>query len=404
MQPLSALDPRLSLTQYVHTAWTQSEGGLIPGVNALAQTADGYLWIGTRQGLWRFDGMRFTRWTPMDGETLADSRIAALAPSGSGGLWIGTFRGLQRLEKGHLSSYGGVSPLTAGMITALRQDGAGQLWIGSAQSNVPVLSVLNGNVATVVQTGQVLSLSAAPDHAIGALTPAGLSVCRLQEGRYQCRPEEAGMFHGAESASGQTKKTSIRIRTVLRDRDGNVWVGTGGQGLYILRGATLEHFSRKNGLSSDEVIALVEDHEGNIWAGTSNGIDRFRDPKAARWSTVQGLAGNSILAVCASRAGDLWVSSVGGALDRLRDGVVRHYRGLQPGSGEVLSLFEAKDGSLWAGTMRACSAWLETTSRGYPRSLMRRSTASWRWPKMPPVRYGWLTKRTDLAPCGMVRL
>src|SRR5689334_13200132 len=58
-----ALDPRLSLSQYIHTNWLQNEGAPLPAVNAITQTADGYLWLGTSQGLWKFDGLRFTRWT-----------------------------------------------------------------------------------------------------------------------------------------------------------------------------------------------------------------------------------------------------------------------------------------------------------------------------------------------------
>ena len=70
------LDPRLALSQYVHTGWTQNEGAPIPGINALAQTADGYLWLGTWHGLWRFDGLRFTLWTAAAGEGLDDEGAA----------------------------------------------------------------------------------------------------------------------------------------------------------------------------------------------------------------------------------------------------------------------------------------------------------------------------------------
>src|SRR5690348_1230645 len=96
--PAKALDPRLSLTQYIHTSWLLSEGEQFPNTNSLAQTADGYLWLGTWQGLWRFDGLRLTRWTPPPGETL-DEAVLAMTPSSTGGLWIGTRQGLQKLER-----------------------------------------------------------------------------------------------------------------------------------------------------------------------------------------------------------------------------------------------------------------------------------------------------------------
>jgi len=346
-----ALDPRLSLAQYVHTSWTQSEGALIPGIDALAQTADGYLWLGTWQGLWRFDGLRFTRWTPAAGERLADKMVTALAASATGGLWIGAPHGLQRLEQGHLNQYTGRYGLTQGMITALWQDAAGRLWLGAAQSNIPVLSVLDGNAVTVLQKAEVLSFSVEADGAIRANTVGGFYVCGVSDRRYLCKPEAAGFERDMARQSVQWKSPANVIRSVLRDRDGNVWIGTLGHGLYLFRHGSVERFSRLEGLSSDEVEALLEDREGNIWVGTSNGIDRFRDPKVARWSTMQGLAGNYILAVCATRAGDLWVSSMGGGLDRLRGERARQYGGrMGLGKGEVLSIFEDSGQTLWAAT------------------------------------------------------
>jgi ligand-binding sensor domain-containing protein len=65
--PATALDPRLSLRQYVHTSWTKMEGKPLPAVSALAQTTDGYLWLGTDDGLLRFDGLRFSAQGPEGG-------------------------------------------------------------------------------------------------------------------------------------------------------------------------------------------------------------------------------------------------------------------------------------------------------------------------------------------------
>src|SRR5258708_6481546 len=84
------LDPTKSLTQYLHTSWSQRDGLNLPPVAALAQTADGYLWLGTQKGLWRFDGVRFLPWQPRVGEALPVEDIWCLRAALDGGLWIGT--------------------------------------------------------------------------------------------------------------------------------------------------------------------------------------------------------------------------------------------------------------------------------------------------------------------------
>src|SRR6185503_20825042 len=89
-EPARALDPSKSLTQYRHTAWLVRDG-MLPGTpRVIAQTTDGYLWIGTERGLVRFDGVTFSPWTASAGPQLPDPDIMALKGSRDGGLWIGT--------------------------------------------------------------------------------------------------------------------------------------------------------------------------------------------------------------------------------------------------------------------------------------------------------------------------
>jgi len=89
----------------LHAGWTQEEGIALPAINALAQTTDGYLWLGTTAGLVRFDGMRFVRWEPPPGEKLPDPGIVYLLASGDGGLWISTQHTVSRLDRGRLMRY-----------------------------------------------------------------------------------------------------------------------------------------------------------------------------------------------------------------------------------------------------------------------------------------------------------
>src|SRR5260370_31721099 len=87
-----ALDPSLDLSQYAHTAWKVREGFAKGSILSIAQTPDGYLWLGTELGLLRFDGVRVVPWQPPNGEQLPSNYILFLLVSQDGTLWIGTFK------------------------------------------------------------------------------------------------------------------------------------------------------------------------------------------------------------------------------------------------------------------------------------------------------------------------
>ena len=123
----AALDPSLDLTQYVHTAWTARDG-LRGSVRSIVQTPDGYLWMGTEFGLVRFDGVRFTPWSPPPGQHLPSTEILSLLASRDGTLWIGTLEGLASWKDGRITRY----PEIEGGVYALLEDHEGTVWAGAA--------------------------------------------------------------------------------------------------------------------------------------------------------------------------------------------------------------------------------------------------------------------------------
>ncbi len=378
-----AAPPGLSLMQYIHTSWTQMEGSVMPGVEAVAQTSDGYLWLGTAQGLIRFDGLRFIPWTPPAGEQLPSQAIKSLTASAGGGLWIGTQSGIGRLRDGHLVPYAAGNGLAGQTIVTMLEDRAGRLWAGSSQRTAAGLILIEkGSVTTYGRESglpalQIRSLFQDRGGALWVGTEAGFcrwngsraGPCRLTHPGYAIRSISgdaegrlflAGMTKGIlrfadnrlEPIGGPLPDGITNVETLLRDHKGNLWVGTINQGLFCLRNGQVEHFTRRDVLSSDSIAALFEDREENLWVGTPNGLDRLREPKVARWSTRDGLSGNLITAVCATREGDVWVAAVGGGLNRLHDNRVTKYA---PGAGlpqaTILSLYEDGNGTLWMGTV-----------------------------------------------------
>lgn len=393
--PAWALDPDRRISQYGHKAWRISDGDLSSEPYRITQTRDGFLWIGTADGLLRFDGARFVRWSPPDGPPDGKDRqapVAALLGARDGSLWIGRLGHLSQWANGRLTDYpvtGGVVSLfqrrngeiwfgciqcTGGMralcrvgregvqcpeglddigyVYALAEDRQGNLWVGgtaglsrwasgrSRQFKIPGLNKGLSGVTGVVTAGDGSVW-------VGIATPGeGRGLQRLVEGTW--KPFEAPGLAGS----------SLTVTALFADRNGDLWVGTFAQGLYRIQGAEVEHFERKDGLSGDSVRRFYEDREGNLWVATSKGLDRFRDLAVATFSTLEGLSTEEVDSVLATRDGTVWIGG-GESMDALRDGAISSFRA---GSGLpgtlVASLLEDHAGRLWVGTEQTLS-WLD---------------------------------------------
>ena len=127
--PASALDPNLRITQYRHAAWRLQDGAFASAPNAVAQTADGYIWIGTGSGLVKYDGARFSPWSPPAARNLSGAIIYSMHASSDGTLWIGTAPDSSSWKNGQLQEH------VAGRINSILEDRKGRIWI--ARSRVP---------------------------------------------------------------------------------------------------------------------------------------------------------------------------------------------------------------------------------------------------------------------------
>jgi ligand-binding sensor domain-containing protein/two-component sensor histidine kinase len=378
-----AVNPNLSLDQYLHTSWTQEEGSALPPIQAIAQAADGYLWLGTSNGLIRFDGMRFTEWTAPAGMALPNSNISCLVPASGGGLWAGTRGGLCRIDRGRVIRYRSLDKLPCGVMASLAEDRSGRLWILntcptsnllaalSADDSLQIFGVRDGlpggrlralyedrqgnlwigtsdaicqwspgKPANCSQTPALSAISIAEtgDGAMAIADDVRSQIFRFWQGKLQPetpRIPDAAFMRGA----------------MLGDRDGNIWIGTLGQGLLRLRNGRVDRLTRTQGLSNNLVAGIVEDREGDIWIATAGGVDRIRDPKVQMYSTRNGLSSDLIDTVYGADDGGIWIGTAGGGIDRLDGERVAHYSAGagQPGS-VVASMFEDQPGKLWVGT------------------------------------------------------
>ena len=384
------LDPRAAITQYAHIPWRVGERGLEASPQSIAQTNDGYIWIGTRRQLYRFDGLQFI---PLpDPETniphVEDTRFLFAASDGA--LYIssrsyGVFRGKDgRVQKiGDNKAYPGpfaedssgtlwftpgrydndhsicqiahleehcVNESEDGPFAGLLLEQGGGRWLGGENRLVhwvpgqsPQVFPLPGKSRT--SSKMVVAITKSKDGTI----LAGVEDGGGNEGLVYLRQNKVQDYI-VPGLDGRR----VRVRSLFTDPAGGLWIGTSGDGLYRITGSRVDHFSSRDGLTGDVVNQIFEDHEGSIWIVTPQGLDQFYCPPVLTYGEHEGLIGASIKAVAATRPGDeVWAGGLDGLyiLDASGSRPVR--RRTIPEIGSVGDLYRDIAGTMWvAGDRR----------------------------------------------------
>ena len=316
--PLYGIDRDRSLDQLYHTGWTYAEGA--PGeVNALAQTTDGYLWLGTATGLFRSDGIRFEPYKPQSGEAFPQRSVISLFAVPDGGLWVGyRYGGVSFIKNGTVTDYGTEEGLPSRAVLAFARDLEGRIWIAAGKGG---LARLGDSRWTKIGTDWGFAGAADTvfvDHAgtIWVGTPTGVAF--LLKGGHQFQIAAQGLTlvkNFAESSDGTLWMAEqgygvrpvplpgkrlgpavfVGSQAITIDNQGSLWITTLGSGIrrvpypehlhqsqvrgpsaWQFHNSEVEAFTQQNGLTSDFIYCVLQDREGNVWIGTSGGLDRFR--------------------------------------------------------------------------------------------------------------------------------
>jgi signal transduction histidine kinase/ligand-binding sensor domain-containing protein len=372
-----ALDRALDVSQYAHTGWKVRESFFKGAVHAIAETPDGYLWLGTDFGLLRFDGVRSITWQPAGDQHLPSETIMSLLAAHDGSLWIGTLQGLVIWKNGKLERQQELAGLA---IMTLLEDREGTVWAGAygvpkgklcaihgarvechgedgslGDGAINLYEDSKGGVWSGVRTGlwkwkpgapKFYPIPGEPDgiRGIGEDDDGALLIGvsgglrRFVDGRIERYPplQNAPKFHAEK---------------LLRDHDGALWVATTDHGLVHIHQGKLDVFGRADGLTAEYARNLFESHEGAIWVATLNGLDRFRQFAVATLSLGQGLSNATVPVVLADKDGSVWLSTFGG-LDRWEKGKIVAYgehggmlNGMPPNS-----MFQDHSGRIWVST------------------------------------------------------
>jgi len=364
-------------------------------VQALAQTRDGFVWLGTESGLVRFDGNAFVLFDQNSKPALPGNDVRCLLAANDGALWIGTSDGLARLKDGVVRTFTTSNGLPSNSIRSVHQGQQDAVIVSTTDGEIGV----DGTRIVPLQNDRLQGPSALYQVDMGNSVRAVVNkttVEIMQNGRNQhwtlgkefpgtriqtaYADREGGLWIGTNGglvrwASGKIDRFPVTdplaaasILAFLEDREGNIWVGTETSGLHILRDERFRTLGTRDGLSSDATTTVVEDAAGVLWVGTSgNGLNGFTQngstvTKVKTLTVREGLSSDVILSLAAAPNGDLWVGTPDG-LNRVRNGAVSSFTSADGLPDDFIrSLLVDADGTLWIGTRRGLAHWATSGS------------------------------------------
>ena len=398
-----------ALRHYLRQTWQTAEGLPQNSVRTIAQTPEGYLWLGTAEGLVRFDGQRFTVYDRTSTPALPSGNINSLAVGADGALWIGFRRhGLARLHLGRLTRWTTAEGLSGDEIVSLVTTADGSVWAAAAREGLNRIrdgriTIYRREQGLPDNDGYVLATAARGGVFLGTATGAA-HVSDSGVKPFSLIDEEGptpvmailessagdlwlGTQRGLWHLDGEHRRRygkadglpSDDVTALAAGRGGTVWIGMRSGGLARLRDGRFESYAIEDGLPNDFVRALYEDRERNLWVGTNGGgVSRLRDTPFRTVSTREGLPADMVRAVFESRDGGMWVGTPAHGLTRLLDGTVTRWttRDGLPVDG-ISMIGESRDGAMWIGTpnglirMRGRSRTRYTTASGLPHNNVR---------------------------------
>jgi signal transduction histidine kinase/ligand-binding sensor domain-containing protein len=363
-------------TVWLNRSWQSADGLPDDSVVGVAQTPDGYLWVGTAGGLMRFDGMRFQQFRLETLEGVPNRVVRAMMCDQHGSLWLGMDRGpiicistnsntepqiFTNVPDARASiiaedaqgavwvtyTEGGITRIQNGQTTVFRPDSG---WPTLGTSSIATdadgrLWFARGNQAGIFHDGEFQTLFALHDNVtcINQRSGGGLWICtarQLLEANVDGPPKVFLQFPPALARSGP--------QTLLQDHTGAIWIGTAANGVFRVSGTNVEVVPS----SYFDVHCFAEDREGDIWAGTDGGgLERLRPRIIELLGLQNGLPNESIRATCQDTNGTIWVTTQNGLIARQKNG---EWETLEKETDSVNGLVScvaaALDGGIWIGT------------------------------------------------------
>ncbi len=372
-----ALDPAQPLSAHAYQIWRSEDGLLQDTVSALVESRDGFLWIGTEAGLVRFDGATFDHYSRLSLPRFEHNDIQCLAEGTDGAIWIGTAEpGLYRFHRGEVRALGPAEGLPDRPIRRLFRDRKGTLW--AAPEEGPLLRFDGSRFQIVPSDAARLRIRVLTEDAEGTLWvgTTGSGLWRLREGRLVLAALTAGEISALEvQADGQilvgTRSQGLMVLvegrleapawarrlpprpicSLMRDRQGSLWIGLEQGGLFRLNPEGRLESSPSPLGTRWSPLSLLEDSSGALWAGSEDRGLRVIYPVPFQPLPVVGADPEEpAWMVCQDNHGTVWCLTGDQALGRVQQGRVELVRPSLPSGSPISCLWPRRRGGLWIGT------------------------------------------------------
>jgi ligand-binding sensor domain-containing protein/signal transduction histidine kinase len=318
-------------------SWQRETGMPRGAVRALAQTRDGYLWLGADDGVARFDGVRFVSFDLS--QFARGGGVRALWGDSQGALWIGfASNGLVRYVDGSFTLFTASDGLPTNNITALTEDSSGRIWIGTERG----LRLWQEGRITPIGGTEMLR-----DEPITAL-------CRDASGTMWIGVGGMGIFRFQAGALTRVSDPEIdalsrRSHCLLLDRNDRIWLGAGDDFVLCWESGQWRRFRIPRHSATPFVTSLAEQPDGTVWAGSrSEGLFQFKEGKLTPVNAIAGSLDNRVTALFVDREGHLWIGRDSGLSRLLREQLFTLGQGEGLGFGAVNGLAEVAPGVIWA--------------------------------------------------------
>jgi ligand-binding sensor domain-containing protein/signal transduction histidine kinase len=323
---------------FTFRSWQSEQGLPQDRVRALTQTSDGYIWVGTDDGVARFDGARFLSFGLPEG--LPNGPVRTLFGDSQGSLWIGTIgEGLMQWQKGHLTRFTMANGLPSDSVGAVVEDNDGRIWIGTEAG----LALYEG--------GHLAKFDAAREFLGKPIT----ALFKDYQGTIWLGATGVGVFEFHDGKFVPLEDSAVKEllqdpHCLLVTRSGQIWIGAGDDFVLCRDGNEWRPYQIPRHLARSYISSLAEGPDGTIWAGSaSEGLFEFKNRKLTEVNASSGLSDNSVESLLSDRDGNLWAGTDAG-LNLLRQKDLFAFDQRQGlGYGAVDGLVEIAPGEIWTG-------------------------------------------------------
>lgn len=333
-----------SLTQFTHEVWQTDDGLPQNSINCIVQTPDGYLWMGTQEGIVRFDGVQFTIFDKRNTPQIKNNYISALYVDRDGKLWIGTYDGgLVTHANNTFRAITGIKKFENSHIRSIYEDDMGGIWIavrGRGVIRIDTIRHQSFDTTNGLVHNEAWAFAQDAKRRVWIATDGGISI--FDKGVLRSFTKKEGLL-------------SNNVNSITPAPNNRMWLGTN-HGLMRVPidpddSTLFEKYTVDNGLPHRIVYSTFLDTKGQLWVGTRNGVALLNKGSISAFTVSDGLSYDHVMSVFVDREENVWIGTDGGGLNVLRNGLFTTFTTKEGIPSNVIwTLYEDQQQRLWIGT------------------------------------------------------